>query len=228
MNAARAAQAINYDAICGQIDLMVKRGTAGEESGGIRLRARGGLEVPSAADARPHQGDQPSHRKQVPGGTGRDPYGCAAKSHSGDKGGDRQPRCMREHCPCFSWVAPMARWRCSPMMASMAEHSPGRAPRGGGVAWKYSLDGGSSWTQLTAGETEVQLTDDQLESITAENDIKIQLIGANVVNSIDISKRELGRIMIEGNDPGQPHLLPGRQGRRGAADACRLRNVGAF
>lgn len=72
--------------------------------------------------------------------------------------------------------------------------------RGGGVAWKYSLDGGSSWTQLTAGETEVQLTGDQLESITAENDIKIQLIGANVVNSIDISKRELGRIMIEGND----------------------------
>lgn len=72
--------------------------------------------------------------------------------------------------------------------------------RGGGVAWKYSLDGGSSWTQLTAGETEVQLTGDQLESITAENDIKIQLIGANVVNSIDISRRELGRIMIEGND----------------------------
>ncbi len=51
---------------------------------------------------------------------------------------------------------------------------------------------------MTAGETEVQLTGDQLESITAENDIKIQLIGANVVNSIDISKRELGRIMIAG------------------------------
>ena len=65
---------------------------------------------------------------------------------------------------------------------------------------EVQLGRGSSWTEPTAGETEVQLTGDQLESITAENDIKIQLIGANVVNSIDISKRELGRIMIEGND----------------------------
>ena len=54
------------------------------------------------------------------------------------------------------------------------------------VPWKYSLDGGSSWNELTSGEKEVQLTQQQLESITSEHDIKIQVIGMQDIYSIDI------------------------------------------
>lgn len=54
------------------------------------------------------------------------------------------------------------------------------------VPWKYSLDGGSSWNELISGEKEVQLTQQQLESITSEHDIKIQVIGMQDIYSIDI------------------------------------------
>ena len=43
------------------------------------------------------------------------------------------------------------------------------------VSWSYSLDGGNTWTDCH--ESSVQLTEEELDSITATNDIKIHIIG---------------------------------------------------
>lgn len=200
MNAARAAQAINYDAICGQIDLMVKRGAAGEEWAAFAS----GL----AEDLKFHPLPMHDLIKEINRRT-ENKYLVALDAIRMDAL-QKATRVTKEETvnrdACVS-IAHALMGRSDGAVALFSydgEHGGkirlGEHLRGGGVAWKYSLDGGFSWTQLTAGETEVELTGDQLESITAENDIKIQLIGANVVNSIDISRRELGRIMIEGND----------------------------
>jgi len=60
------------------------------------------------------------------------------------------------------------------------------------VSWTYSLDGGKTW--IDCFEHSAQLTNKQLESITAENDIKIHITGlpmteANIY-TIDILKGE--------------------------------------
>lgn len=72
--------------------------------------------------------------------------------------------------------------------------------RGGGVPWKFSLDGGKTWTELTDGSYEYQLTEAQGESITAENNIMIQLIGVNTVNCIDILEGSKTTLKCEPND----------------------------
>ena len=200
MNAARAAQAINYDAICGQIDLMVKRGAAAEEWAAFAS----GL----AEDLKFHPLPMHDLIKEINRRT-ENKYLVALDAIRMDAlqkatQVTKEETVNRDACVSIAHALMGSSDGAVALFSYDGEHSGkirlGEHLRGGGVAWKYSLDGGSSWTQLTAGETEVQLTVDQLESITAENDIKIQLIGANVVNSIDISKRELGRIMIEGND----------------------------
>ena len=199
MNAARAAQAINYDAICGQIDLMVKRGAAAEEWATFASRL--------AEDLKFHPLPMHDLIKEINRRT-ENKYLVALDAIRMDalqKAAQvtKDETVNRDACVSITHAL-MGRSDGAVALFSYDGEHGGKIRLGehlrGGVAWKYSLDGGSSWTQLTAGETEVQLTSDQLESITAENDIKIQLIGANVVNSIDISKRELGRIMIEGND----------------------------
>ena len=65
----------------------------------------------------------------------------------------------------------------------------------GGTPWEYSLDGGASWKQLVNGQVKEDLTDEQVASITAENDILVRFIGSNTVNAIDIGKapKELPR-----------------------------------
>ena len=72
--------------------------------------------------------------------------------------------------------------------------------QGGGVAWKYSLDGGSTWVELTDGQTEAVLSDDQIASISAETDILIQLIGASTANCIDIAQGKAEALSCEAND----------------------------
>lgn len=72
--------------------------------------------------------------------------------------------------------------------------------RGGGVPWKFSLDGGKTWTELTDGSYEYQLTEEQAELITAENNIMIQLIGVNTVNCIDILEGAKATLKCEAND----------------------------
>ena len=58
------------------------------------------------------------------------------------------------------------------------------------VAWTYSIDGGNTW--IPSYEHSVQLTKEQLESITAENDIKIHITGVSMapenIYTIDIKK----------------------------------------
>lgn len=58
------------------------------------------------------------------------------------------------------------------------------------VTWTYSLDGGSTW--IPSYEHLAQLTKDQLDSITEENDIKIHITGlpmtAENIYTIDIKK----------------------------------------
>ena len=200
MNAARAAQTINYDAICGQIDLMVKRGAAGEEWAAFAS----GL----AEDLKFHPLPMHDLIKEINRRI-ENKYLVALDAIRMDAlqkatQVTKDETVNRDACVSIAHALMGRSDGAVALFSYDGEHGGkirlGEHLRGGGVAWKYSLDGGSSWTQLTAGETEVQLTGDQLESITAENDIKIQLIGANVVNSIDISRRELGRIMIEGND----------------------------
>lgn len=200
MNAARAAQAINYDAICGQIDLMVKRGAAAEEWAAFAS----GL----AEDLKFHPLPMHDLIKEINRRTENKHLVAldAIRMDALQKATQvtKEETVNRDACVSIAHALMGRSDGAVALFSYDGEHGGkirlGEHLRGGGVAWEYSLDGGSSWTQLTAGETEVQLTGDQLESITAENDIKIQLIGANVVNSIDISKRELGRIMIEGND----------------------------
>ena len=200
MNAARAAQAINYDAICGQIDLMVKRGAAAEEWAAFASRLAEDLKFhPLPMHDLIKEINRRTENKHL---VALDAIRMDALQKATQVTKDETVN--RDACVSIAHALMGRSDGAVALFSYDGEHGGkirlGEHLRGGGVAWKYSLDGGSSWTQLTAGETEVQLTGDQLESITAENDIKIQLIGANVVNSIDISKRELGRIMIEGND----------------------------
>ena len=48
------------------------------------------------------------------------------------------------------------------------------------VAWDYSLDGGITWTQTE--QHEVQLTTEELSSITSEKDIRVHIIGVDYSN----------------------------------------------
>ena len=61
---------------------------------------------------------------------------------------------------------------------------------GVGVAWEYSLDNKITWIQTH--EHKMQLTNEEIESITAENDILIHIVGADYedenIYRIDISK----------------------------------------
>ena len=61
---------------------------------------------------------------------------------------------------------------------------------GVGVAWEYSLNNKATWIQTH--EHKLQLTNEEIESITAENDILIHIVGADYedenIYRIDISK----------------------------------------
>lgn len=59
------------------------------------------------------------------------------------------------------------------------------------LAWGYSLDGGQTYTTQVMDD-EIQLTEDEIESITEENDIKINFMGLNdYIFTIDITKDQL-------------------------------------
>lgn len=70
------------------------------------------------------------------------------------------------------------------------------------VFWSYSLDGGKTWKDVS--EHSVKLTDDEIASITTNNDIKIHISGlpwtdANIY-TIDITKRAFPANKITIND----------------------------
>lgn len=56
------------------------------------------------------------------------------------------------------------------------------------IPWRYSLDGGAHWTDVTDGAHAVTLSPEQMESITAEQDILTQVIGIDETYRIDISQ----------------------------------------
>ncbi len=67
---------------------------------------------------------------------------------------------------------------------------------GSGVRWDYSLDGKNTWKEVSfTGEEEhsLKLTEEEIESITAENDIYVHIVGVNYseenLYKIDILKQ---------------------------------------
>ncbi len=64
-----------------------------------------------------------------------------------------------------------------------------------GVRWDYSLDGGNNWKEVSftaEEEHKLQLSEEEIASITAENDIKVHIVGVNYseenIYNIDITK----------------------------------------
>lgn len=75
-----------------------------------------------------------------------------------------------------------------------------------GVRWEYSLDGQQTWetvASLPGDEHSKELTKDELDSITPENDIYINIVGAprteENVYKIDITKANISNLLF-GND----------------------------
>lgn len=55
------------------------------------------------------------------------------------------------------------------------------------VPWQYSIDGGKTWTQVLDKSKQAQLTSAQLSSMTADNDLKIQIVGVpDQTHTIDL------------------------------------------
>lgn len=64
---------------------------------------------------------------------------------------------------------------------------------------RYSLDGGSTWK--TTLEHKIELTKEEIASINAENDIRVQISGSNEVYIIDILNGEnISNELLDGND----------------------------
>ena len=73
--------------------------------------------------------------------------------------------------------------------------------QGSGVAWEFSLDGGTTWVEVH--EDSVTLTPQQLASITAKNDIKVHIIGAprqGNTFTIDITQPAFSSTGLSPND----------------------------
>ena len=64
---------------------------------------------------------------------------------------------------------------------------------------RYSLDGGSTWK--TTLEHKIELTKEEIASVNAENDIRVQISGSNEVYIIDILNGEnISNNLLNGND----------------------------
>lgn len=71
------------------------------------------------------------------------------------------------------------------------------------IKWQYSLDGGSTYSKKITDQS-FTLSNDELEKITAENDIKIAIEGTEMIYTIDILKSTLpqtdGHAYLYAND----------------------------
>lgn len=72
--------------------------------------------------------------------------------------------------------------------------------QGGGVPWRYSLDGGKTWTEVTDGSYQVALSDAQIARINADDDIQVQFIGLASCNIIDIKPAPAAPLPFFKND----------------------------
>ena len=66
------------------------------------------------------------------------------------------------------------------------------------ITLEYSLDGGTTWTETN--KHVISLTDEQIKSITAENDIKVRLMGVDTVHTIDILEGVSSKDKVQAND----------------------------
>ena len=70
------------------------------------------------------------------------------------------------------------------------------------VNWSYSLDGGNTWKDVY--EHSVELTPEEVASITVNNDIKVHISGLPMTDAniytIDITKRSFPTGLISIND----------------------------
>lgn len=198
--ASRGAQEINFDAIRMQIDVMAKNGTSATDwevfAQGVaedlvyyplamhdlikEMEKRAGEESKVRLEAVRLAGLQRSSTVTSSQTVNSDACVRVAKQLMGEKDGS---------VATFSFDGEDA------LKIKLGEHL-----RGGGVPWKFSLDGGKTWTELTDGSYEYQLTEEQAELITAENNIMIQLIGVNTVNCIDILEGAKATLKCEAND----------------------------
>ena len=55
--------------------------------------------------------------------------------------------------------------------------------------WQYSIDGGNTWVNKTGTEETYQLTQEELDALTEENDIKIKFEGNSIEYYIDLDKK---------------------------------------
>lgn len=78
---------------------------------------------------------------------------------------------------------------------------------GNGLRWDYSLDGKNTWNEVSftaEEEHKLQLTDEQISTITSENDIYVHIVGANYsdenVFKIDIQESQGLPTILYAND----------------------------
>lgn len=200
VGAALAAQPLNFDAYKAKIDLMSARGASASEWEGLAkdiaqalrhyplpmhdlikyMEKTGGKEHLVALEAVRLDALQKATKVTKEQTVNWDACVRVAKNLMGEKDGT---------VATFSFDGEQAG------KIRLGEHL-----QGGGVAWKYSLDGGSTWVELTDGQTEAVLSDDQIASISAETDILIQLIGASTANCIDIVQGKAEALSCEAND----------------------------
>ena len=200
LDEARSAQPVNLDAIRGQMDAMQKRGAEAEEwaafAEGVardlayhplpmhdllkEIEARAGASAVVAVEAVRIDALQRASRATADDTVNNHACVRLARRLLGQSDGA---------------VATFSFDGASAGRIRLGEHL-----QGGGVVWKYSLDGGKSWTQLVNGELEAVLSPEQVDSINPDDDIRVQLVGASVVNVIDITRREFGNVKMEAND----------------------------
>lgn len=77
---------------------------------------------------------------------------------------------------------------------------------GSNSAWKFSLDGGNSWIDVPNGEHKHQLSAEELSKITADNDIKVKIVGGDQIHTIDITEGEAPQLYYANNADKKIHV----------------------
>lgn len=93
-----------------------------------------------------------------------------------------------------------------------------------GTRMKYSLDGGTTWTE--SSEKEVELTADQLSKITAEKDIRVNLVGAQDENVCVIDIQEGGDVSNLYNNDLENKVAGAGEGHEWSVDQKTWKNFG--
>ena len=66
------------------------------------------------------------------------------------------------------------------------------------ITLEYSVDGGNEWKQTS--DKVIELTDEEIKSITADTDIKVRLLGVDTIHTIDIFNGQSPKGKVQAND----------------------------